>query len=151
MRLMIKEDAPGILSLLQKNLSKFHLSPLLSLQEVEHWFLPRENGNDTYVVEVGPHCISTFKFYCTEKENPPTFNLRTFTCAVLSRLKVDWSSLHSEMAACWQMWWASIASPSECSIIQSTLVSEQLIFSTSPLLPQSWQDSWRTRWSSPNL
>ncbi|XP_037546965.1 glycylpeptide N-tetradecanoyltransferase 1-like [Nematolebias whitei] len=51
MRPMIKEDAPGILSLLQKNLSKFHLSPLLSLQEVEHWFLPRENGNDAYVVE----------------------------------------------------------------------------------------------------
>uniref|UniRef100_A0A8C6MAY2 Glycylpeptide N-tetradecanoyltransferase n=1 Tax=Nothobranchius furzeri TaxID=105023 RepID=A0A8C6MAY2_NOTFU len=51
LRPMIKEDAPGIHSLLQKNLSKFHLSPLLSLQEVEHWFLPRENVNDTYVVE----------------------------------------------------------------------------------------------------
>lgn len=60
-RPMIKEDAPGILSLLQKDLSKFHLSPLLSLQEVEHWFVPRENGNDTYVVEVGPHCVSAFK------------------------------------------------------------------------------------------
>ncbi|XP_017290622.1 glycylpeptide N-tetradecanoyltransferase 1 isoform X2 [Kryptolebias marmoratus] len=51
LRCMIKEDAPGILSLLQENRSKFHLSPLLSLQEVEHWFLPRESGNDTYVVE----------------------------------------------------------------------------------------------------
>lgn len=86
---MIKEDAPGILSLLQKNLSKFHLSPVLSLQEVEHWFLPRENGNDTYVVEVGPDCTSTFQFHCTEKEHSPTFNLRGLTRAVLSWLKVD--------------------------------------------------------------
>lgn len=49
---MTKEDTPRILSLLEKNLSNFHLSPLLSLQEVEHWFLPKENVNDTYVLEV---------------------------------------------------------------------------------------------------
>ncbi|XP_051795838.1 glycylpeptide N-tetradecanoyltransferase 1-like isoform X2 [Acanthochromis polyacanthus] len=51
LRPMTKEDAPGIQSLLQKNLCKFQLSPLLSLQEVEHWLLPRENVVDTYVVE----------------------------------------------------------------------------------------------------
>ncbi|MEQ2256766.1 hypothetical protein ILYODFUR_027483, partial [Ilyodon furcidens] len=51
LRPMSKEDASGIQSLLEKNLCKFHLSPLLSLQEVEHWFLPKENVNDTYVVE----------------------------------------------------------------------------------------------------
>ncbi|XP_054860427.1 glycylpeptide N-tetradecanoyltransferase 1-like isoform X2 [Amphiprion ocellaris] len=50
LRPMTKEDAPGIQSLLQKNLCKFQLSPLLSLQEVEHWLLPRENVVDTYVV-----------------------------------------------------------------------------------------------------
>ncbi|XP_027885890.1 glycylpeptide N-tetradecanoyltransferase 1-like isoform X2 [Xiphophorus couchianus] len=51
LRPMTKEDTPRILSLLEKNLSNFHLSPLLSLQEVEHWFLPKENVNDTYVLE----------------------------------------------------------------------------------------------------
>ncbi|XP_007540901.1 glycylpeptide N-tetradecanoyltransferase 1-like isoform X2 [Poecilia formosa] len=51
LRPMTEADAPRILSLLEKNLSNFHLSPLLSLQEVEHWFLPKENVNDTYVVE----------------------------------------------------------------------------------------------------
>ncbi|XP_069011423.1 glycylpeptide N-tetradecanoyltransferase 1-like [Embiotoca jacksoni] len=51
LRPMTKEDALGIHSLLQANLSKFHLSPLMSLQEVEHWLLPRENVIDTYVVE----------------------------------------------------------------------------------------------------
>ncbi|CAN9509239.1 unnamed protein product [Ophioblennius macclurei] len=53
LRQMTKEDTPGIYSLLQENLCKFHLSPLLSLQEVEHWLLPRENVIDTYVVEGG--------------------------------------------------------------------------------------------------
>lgn len=52
LRPVTKEDFAGIHSLLQANLCKFHLSPILSLQEVEHWLLPRENVIDTYVVEV---------------------------------------------------------------------------------------------------
>ncbi|XP_029933953.1 glycylpeptide N-tetradecanoyltransferase 1-like isoform X2 [Myripristis murdjan] len=51
LRLMTAEDIAGIHSLLQANLHQFHLSPVLSLQEVEHWLLPRENVIDTYVVE----------------------------------------------------------------------------------------------------
>nr|XP_020460982.1 glycylpeptide N-tetradecanoyltransferase 1-like [Monopterus albus] len=51
LRPMIKEDVEGIHSLLQTNLCKFHLSPMLSLQEAEQWLLPRENVIDTYVVE----------------------------------------------------------------------------------------------------
>lgn len=47
-----KEDLTGIHALLQANTHKFHLSPILSLQEVEHWLLPREDVIDTYVVEV---------------------------------------------------------------------------------------------------
>lgn len=53
LRPMNKEDIAGIHSLLQANLLKFHLSPILSLQEVEHWLLPKENVIDTYVVQVG--------------------------------------------------------------------------------------------------
>lgn len=49
---MTKKDAAKVHSLLQANLGKFHLSPMLSLQEVEHWLLPRENVIDAYVVEV---------------------------------------------------------------------------------------------------
>lgn len=49
---MTKDDVVGIHSLLQANLGRFHLSTILSLQEVEHWLLPRENVIDTYVVEV---------------------------------------------------------------------------------------------------
>ncbi|XP_041829594.1 glycylpeptide N-tetradecanoyltransferase 2-like [Melanotaenia boesemani] len=51
LRPMTREDTPGIYLLLQKNFCKFHLSPLLSLPEVEHWLLPKENMIYTYVVE----------------------------------------------------------------------------------------------------
>ncbi|XP_056891529.1 glycylpeptide N-tetradecanoyltransferase 1-like isoform X2 [Takifugu flavidus] len=46
-----KGDLEEIHSLLQENIRKFHLNTILSLQEVEHWLLPRENVVDTYVVE----------------------------------------------------------------------------------------------------
>ncbi|XP_058477234.1 glycylpeptide N-tetradecanoyltransferase 1-like [Solea solea] len=51
LRPMTGEDVVGTHSLLQKNSSRFDLSTTLSLQEVEHWLLPRENVIDTYVVE----------------------------------------------------------------------------------------------------
>ncbi|KAK9530384.1 hypothetical protein VZT92_011889 [Zoarces viviparus] len=51
LRPLTNEDVVGLHSLLQANLRKFHLSSRLSLQEVEHWLLPRENVIDTYVVE----------------------------------------------------------------------------------------------------
>ncbi|KAI3365267.1 hypothetical protein L3Q82_010360 [Scortum barcoo] len=51
LRPMTKEDVLGVHSLLQANLRKFPLSPILSVQEVEHWLLPRENVIDTYIVE----------------------------------------------------------------------------------------------------
>ncbi|KAJ4940593.1 hypothetical protein JOQ06_026890 [Pogonophryne albipinna] len=51
LRRMTEEDAAGVHSLLQANLGKFHLCPMLSLREVEHWLLPRENVIDTYVVQ----------------------------------------------------------------------------------------------------
>ncbi|XP_040885089.1 glycylpeptide N-tetradecanoyltransferase 1-like [Toxotes jaculatrix] len=51
LRPMTKKDVVGTHSLLQTSSSKFHLSPILSLEEVDHWLLPRENVIDTYVVE----------------------------------------------------------------------------------------------------
>lgn len=52
LRPVTKEDLAGIHSLLEENRRKFHLSPILSLEEVEHWLLPKENVVDSYVVEV---------------------------------------------------------------------------------------------------
>lgn len=52
LRPVTKEDLAGIHSLLQENRRKFHLSPILSLEEVEHWLFPKENVVDSYVLEV---------------------------------------------------------------------------------------------------
>ncbi|XP_034050638.1 glycylpeptide N-tetradecanoyltransferase 2-like [Thalassophryne amazonica] len=51
LRLMTKHDIPQVHSLLWENLGRFHLTPIFSLEEVEHWLLPRENVIDSYVVE----------------------------------------------------------------------------------------------------
>ncbi|XP_061612300.1 glycylpeptide N-tetradecanoyltransferase 2-like isoform X2 [Phyllopteryx taeniolatus] len=51
LRPMTKDDIERTHKLLQANLSKFHLKASWSLEEVEHWLLPREYVIDTYVVE----------------------------------------------------------------------------------------------------
>lgn len=38
--------------LLTRYLKQFHLTPVMSQEEVEHWFYPQENIIDTFVVEV---------------------------------------------------------------------------------------------------
>lgn len=40
--------------LLSRYLKQFHLTPVMSQEEVEHWFYPQENIIDTFVVEVSP-------------------------------------------------------------------------------------------------
>jgi len=52
LRRMRKEDAPQVLKLLNAYLADFDLACLFqSVDEVEHWFLPRDNVIYTYVVE----------------------------------------------------------------------------------------------------
>ena len=54
LRRMSKEDAPQVLELLNAYLAQFDLACLFqSVDEVEHWFLPRENVIYTYVVDAG--------------------------------------------------------------------------------------------------
>lgn len=76
---MMKEDVAEVHSLLHSHLCKFHLSPIFSEQEVEHWLLPRENVIDTYVVEVWPYNFSTPVSLSSEKfQNVPETDL--FPC-----------------------------------------------------------------------
>lgn len=58
-----KSDLEEIHSLLQANIRKFHLSTILSVEEVEHWLLPRENVVDTYVVEVKIRFLHRAEFF----------------------------------------------------------------------------------------
>lgn len=49
---MEKKDIPVVHQLLTRYLKQFHLTPVMSQEEVEHWFFPQENIIDTFVVEV---------------------------------------------------------------------------------------------------
>lgn len=57
---MTLKDVPQVQPLLNKFLKKYKMAPNLSLEEVEHWFLPRDGVVHGYVVEVKyalPHQI----------------------------------------------------------------------------------------------
>ncbi|CAG12630.1 unnamed protein product, partial [Tetraodon nigroviridis] len=76
-----KGDLAEIHTLLQAELRKFQLSKILSLQEVEHWLLPRENVVDTYVVE-GPNgtltgVVSFYSIFSRLLNQPVHAGLRT--------------------------------------------------------------------------
>lgn len=49
---MEHRDISAVHKLLTEYLKQFHLTPVMSREEVEHWFLPQENIIDTFVVEV---------------------------------------------------------------------------------------------------
>lgn len=49
---MEHKDISAVHKLLTEYLKQFHLTPVMSREEVEHWFLPQENIIDTFVVEV---------------------------------------------------------------------------------------------------
>lgn len=52
LRPMEKKDIPVVHQLLTRYLKQFHLTPVMSQEEVQHWFYPQENIIDTFVVEV---------------------------------------------------------------------------------------------------
>uniref|UniRef100_A0A8C5IQA7 Glycylpeptide N-tetradecanoyltransferase n=1 Tax=Junco hyemalis TaxID=40217 RepID=A0A8C5IQA7_JUNHY len=52
LRPMEHKDIPAVHKLLTEYLKQFHLTPVMSREEVEHWFVPQENIIDTFVVEV---------------------------------------------------------------------------------------------------
>uniref|UniRef100_A0A8C8HQP1 Glycylpeptide N-tetradecanoyltransferase n=1 Tax=Oncorhynchus tshawytscha TaxID=74940 RepID=A0A8C8HQP1_ONCTS len=61
LRPMTRKDVPAVHRLLLEYLSQFHLAPVMSPEEVEHWLLPQENIIDTYLVVVS----TTVKMYTT--------------------------------------------------------------------------------------
>ncbi|XP_029568523.1 glycylpeptide N-tetradecanoyltransferase 1b isoform X2 [Salmo trutta] len=65
LRPMTRGDVKGVHMLLQGYLKKYHLTPVLSQGEVEHWLLPRENVIDTYVVESSAGVLTDFVSFYT--------------------------------------------------------------------------------------
>ncbi|XP_056113252.1 glycylpeptide N-tetradecanoyltransferase 1-like [Rhinichthys klamathensis goyatoka] len=51
LRPMTAQDVLVVQALLREHLKAFHLSPVMTLEDVEHWLLPQDGVIDTYVVE----------------------------------------------------------------------------------------------------
>ncbi|XP_034564113.1 glycylpeptide N-tetradecanoyltransferase 2-like isoform X2 [Notolabrus celidotus] len=83
LRPMTKKDVAGVRSLLQSHLCKFHLSPVFSEQEVEHWLLPRENVIDTYVVERGDGTLTDVMRSISWRTHWCWLNLQVLTSSLL--------------------------------------------------------------------
>lgn len=62
---MEHKDISAVHKLLTEYLKQFHLTPVMSREEVEHWFLPQENIIDTFVVEVRGRRRMEGVFSCT--------------------------------------------------------------------------------------
>ncbi|MBN3309920.1 NMT1 tetradecanoyltransferase, partial [Amia calva] len=65
LRTMQKKDVLVVQQLLLDYLRQFHLTPVMSEEEVEHWLLPRENIIDTYVVETPEGVVTDFLSFYT--------------------------------------------------------------------------------------
>ncbi|XP_051523433.1 glycylpeptide N-tetradecanoyltransferase 1b isoform X2 [Myxocyprinus asiaticus] len=59
LRPMTVEDVPMVHCLLREHLQTFHLSPVLTQEDVQHWLLPQDGVIDTYVVEMGFDVFTT--------------------------------------------------------------------------------------------
>lgn len=72
---LTKEHIPQVYEQLVKYLDKFDLSPKFSKEEVEHWFLPRENVVNSYVVERDSKVLAFTSFYTLPSTviNHPTY------------------------------------------------------------------------------
>ncbi|KAK1443986.1 glycylpeptide N-tetradecanoyltransferase [Babesia gibsoni] len=80
MRPMERRDAKAVLTLLTNYLPTYKLYPLYTLEDVEHYFLPKENIMYSYVLSKEDGTITDFiSFYCLESaiiHNPKLGNLR---------------------------------------------------------------------------
>ncbi|XP_043923442.1 glycylpeptide N-tetradecanoyltransferase 2 isoform X2 [Protopterus annectens] len=65
LRSMERKDVKGVQELLRNYLKQFHLAPVMDEEEVTHWFLPRANIIDTYVVEGSDGTLTDFLSFYT--------------------------------------------------------------------------------------
>ncbi|NXY38697.1 NMT1 tetradecanoyltransferase, partial [Pomatorhinus ruficollis] len=65
LRPMEHKDISAVHKLLTEYLKQFHLTPVMSREEVEHWFVPQENIIDTFVVESASGEVTDFLSFYT--------------------------------------------------------------------------------------
>ena len=73
LRPMVKEDVESVVTLLNSNLAKFTLAPHFTLEEANHWLLPKDKVIYSFVIQVSfiPKCKTFLILYVfrTQKQN----------------------------------------------------------------------------------
>ncbi|XP_023346924.1 glycylpeptide N-tetradecanoyltransferase 2 [Eurytemora carolleeae] len=64
LRLFQVKDVKDVTELLNQYLGRFNLAPIFSESEVEHWFMPKNNIINSYVVETEGKITDFLSFYC---------------------------------------------------------------------------------------
>ncbi|KAF2368960.1 Myristoyl-CoA:protein N-myristoyltransferase N-terminal [Trinorchestia longiramus] len=62
-RKVLKKDLPRCRKILENYLQQFQLSPVFTDEEFSHWFLPKDNIVDSYLVERGGKITDFVSFY----------------------------------------------------------------------------------------
>jgi len=83
-RKMQDSDCQQAFHLLSKYLKSFHLAPVFDEEEFRHWFIPRENVVDSFVVEQADGTITDFaSFYHLPSTIMNHANYKTLKAAYL--------------------------------------------------------------------
>ncbi|XP_074602802.1 glycylpeptide N-tetradecanoyltransferase 2-like isoform X2 [Brevipalpus obovatus] len=62
-RQMESKDVPKVHKILNEYLEKFDLAPTFEIEEISHWFIPRQGVVDSYVVERNNEIVAFTSFY----------------------------------------------------------------------------------------
>jgi len=100
LRIFEAKDSEAVTNLLNDYLSKFSLSPVFSNAEVEHWFSPKPNIINSYVVESKEGKITDFmSFYClpsTVMNHPQHKNIKAAYSFYNVATSTSWVDLMSD-------------------------------------------------------
>lgn len=98
-RKMTAKDVPGAHKLLKEYLTKFELVPDFTEEEFTHWFLPRPNIIDSYVVENGGVITDMVSYYTlpsTVMHHPVHKNLKAAYSFYNVSKSTPWISLMND-------------------------------------------------------
>jgi len=99
LRIFEPKDIEAVTALLNDYLSKFSLSPVFSAPEVEHWFSPKPNIINSYVVEREGKITDFMSFYClpsTVMNHPTHKNIKAAYSFYNVATSTSWVDLMSD-------------------------------------------------------
>lgn len=101
LRPMKREDAPQVLELLRRTLAQFKIAPDLTLEDVEHWIVPRDNIVWAFVIEdpntkAVTDCVSYYGLPSAVLGNAEYNDLRAAYCYYYAAVTVSKKTLMTD-------------------------------------------------------